>query len=221
MELNQSYLYKAFLLLCYSDLLRNGRIDHPDHFALCLFRDKLRRVFLWLVGTLQDSPQRLGFIGSGDHKEDVMGRVQQRWGEGQAVGGRLGHRNRHDQPFLLPKRGLVWEKRGRVRLRSHAKLNQVKGGHIAAAQDSTNLPGIVCRSLFAIGPVGWHAMDLLGTQIQFAQHDLLRQVIVALRVRWWDTALVTPEEVNRVPIDLATERLAGQQAIHLARRCAP
>src|SRR5579883_1296774 len=199
-------------MICVSQLRGGGAIEHPGHFAVWGAHD-LGGIFVRLVGAFDDGVDCRRFFGPGDEEEDVAGRVEQGRREGQPVGRRLRHADGHDQPIGDVEGWLVWEKRGGMAFRTHAKLDQVEGRDAVGAEDALHLPRIRLRGGLAVWLVGRHTMDVGGRNGNFAQQHLLGHVVIALRVGGRHAAFVRPEDLDGVPVDLFAVRVGGEQVV--------
>src|SRR2546425_4111157 len=125
--------------------------------------DDLGRVAIRLVIPLHDGLECLGLVTAGYQEQDMVSRVQQGWGKGQAIWWRLGRiRDVDHQTFLLVERVLVGEEGSSMSIWSHAKLDQVKGGDAAGTEGLLDLLRVCLGRRLTISSLARHAMNLVG-----------------------------------------------------------
>src|SRR2546428_7843159 len=101
---------------------------------------------------------------------------------------------------------------------SHAELDKVERGYAIGTKGMLHFFGVYKSCHFMVGLVGGHTMYLIRRDRYFAQQYLLCHGIIALWVLWQHTALISPENLNLRPIDLASVWFAAKQAVEFLRR---
>src|SRR5438477_8587306 len=77
---------------------------------------------------------------------------------------------------------------------------------------------VVLRSTVQIFVFRVNAVDAVGYHTQLVEHGLFGHPKVRARVLGWDGALVAPEELGLLPVDLLAVGVLGEQLVETAGR---
>ena len=151
---------------------------------------------MWRGG--EDMGEHGGFGGAEDVEDGLGSIVDGVEGEGHAPGFFGGDVVGDDEASFDKEAGGVGKEGSGVAVFSHAEHDEVEG---LAAEDGDEFFfvffGVVFDLIFSNHPV-----DVVGGEKHFVEAGFHRHAVVTFGVGGWDGALVAPEEVDFVPLDL-------------------
>src|SRR5713226_2886810 len=168
---------------------------------------------------MQNTLQRLGFIGTTGGKHDVSGIAQHGRRKGNTKRVKLFDPRGSHEPLAFVYCSRARKQRGSMAVGAHAQENQVK----AWQRVSHKMKGgpqrrfILVRRLLGLF-LGAHTINIGGWNGGFGEHGFVRHAVITVVMIRWYVALISPEEVDLLPRDPVTVGGADQQGISGFRR---